>query len=294
MPRTMSRSVAIGLLVVGSLVMALPLAYILFGSFSTARSFSANPILPAPEAGLNNYAELFEAGGQIPLWVANTLFRFSWYLVLGAVVAVALGYVFARLHFKGRDAMFAYILASLMVPTIVFIIPNFIIYARFPLAGGNDLFGQGGTGFLNQWPSLLIGGIIHAQWVFFMRQTILSIPRDIDDAARIDGANTRQILRYVIVPLLKPAFVAMVILRFIEFWNDFQWPYIAVGANRDVWQISQGMQALISYFIAHSGGIPVPEGVIFAAAIISTIPTVGVYLLFQRYFVEGVQGFGLK
>jgi multiple sugar transport system permease protein len=148
-------------LIIGSVVMAFPMAFAISGSLSDLEDFYASPWFPFPtKLYLENYRILFTpeftAKVEIWRWIANTLVRIAWYTLIPGTVAVLAGYVFARLRFRGRDTAFMYLLSSMMIPGIVFLIPTYIIMARFPGVGGNDWQGQGGHGFLNEWPALLI------------------------------------------------------------------------------------------------------------------------------------------
>jgi multiple sugar transport system permease protein len=301
---TMKRSAAgqilvYGLLIVGSLIMAYPLVYAVFGSFCDIESFYASPILPMPRTlYLENYTVMATATFPILLWVKNTLIRIVWYIAIPGTVAVFAGYVFARLEFKGREAVFTYLLSSMMLPGIVFQIPTYIMLARFPGAGGNNWLGQGGSGFINKWPALLIPGLVSVYYVFLMRQTFYSIPEDFEEAARIDGASTMQIMRYVYLPMLKPTITVMVLFQAVAIWNDYQWPLIATASNPEIRTLALGVQrALLSG--ASLKGWPPGTAIIdypftFALAVVASLPTILLFLWLQDYFVEGVQGFALK
>jgi multiple sugar transport system permease protein len=136
-------------------------------------------------------------------------------------------------------------------------------------------------------------------YIFLMRQTFQTIPKDFEEAARVDGANTVQILWHIYVPMIIPAIAVMVIFQSVAMWNDYQWPLIAVGGNQEVWPVALGFQRLMAtppQGLTASGvttGSPnYPYS--FTVAAIATIPTVLLYLFFQRYFVEGIQGFAIK
>lgn len=287
------------LLILGSAIMAYPLVYAVFGSLCNIEDFYASPILPMPRhLYLENYTVMVTADFPIALWIRNTLIRIAWYIAIPGTVAIMGGYVFSRLEFKGRDAVFTYLLSSMMLPGIVFWIPTYIMLARFPGAGGNNWLGQGGSGFINKWPSLLIPGLVNVYYIFLMRQTFYSIPEDFEEAARIDGASTLQIMRYVYLPMLTPTITVMVLFQAVAMWNDYQWPLIATASNPDVRTLALGVQrALLSG--ASLKGWPPGTAIIdypftFALATVASLPTILLFLWLQDYFVEGVQGFALK
>jgi multiple sugar transport system permease protein len=142
------RAILYAVLIIGSLGMAFPMMYAVLGSFCDLEDFYRNPWFPVPtKLYLNNWTMFFsnEFNSQTPLWtwVLNTLIRIVWYITIPATVAVFAGYVFARRKFKGRDTAFMFLLSSMMMPGIVFLIPTYVMMARFPGVGGNDWTGQG-------------------------------------------------------------------------------------------------------------------------------------------------------
>jgi multiple sugar transport system permease protein len=286
------------LLITGSVIMAYPLAFSLAASFSSLEAYAQSSWFPVPNSFyLENYTAIFTSQSKIPLWVFNTLLRISWYVLVPGTVAVLCGYVFARLEFRGRDTVFVVLLTSMMVPGIVYYVPTYVMIARWPLAGGNDLFGQGGHGFINAWPAMLLPGIVNVYYIFLMRQTYYSIPKDFEEAARVDGATTSQVLRHVYLPMLKPAMTVMVIFQFVAIWNDYLWPLVVAGGNEGIWPVALGFQRIMFSSASFKGaraGFITDYPFAFTMATIVTLPTVLIFLFLQRYFVEGVQGFALK
>lgn len=286
------------LLVVGSLIMSYPLIFGLAASFSTLEAYTKSTWFPIPDSlYLENYTVLFTTQSNIPLWVLNTLLRIGWYVLVPGAVAVLAGYVFARLQFWGRETVFIVLLTSMMVPGIVYYVPTYVMMARWPLAGGNDLFGQGGHGFINEWPAMLIPGIVNVFYIFLLRQTYFSIPKDFEEAARVDGANTFQVLLRVYLPMLKPAITVMIIFQFVAIWNDYLWPLVVTGGNERIWPVALGFQRIMfsaASFKGSRAGNITDYPFAFTLATVATLPTVLIFLFLQRYFVEGVQGFALK
>ncbi len=290
-------------LIGGSLGMAFPMIYAIMGSFCDLEDFYRNPWFPIPtKLYLNNYAILFgdKLLTQYPLWtwVWNTLIRIAWYIIIPGTVAVLAGYVFARRKFKGRDFAFMYLLSSMMVPGIVFWIPTYVMMARFPGVGGNDWAGQGGHGFVNAWPALLIPGLVNVYFIFMLRQTYYSIPADFEEAARVDGAGTFRCLWSVYMPMLKPVLIVLVINQTVAMWNDYQWPLIVSSGNPKIWTVALGVQR-IALSLASYKGYPPGSAIVdypasFAIATFVTIPMIVMFFCLQSYFVEGVQGFAIK
>ena len=292
------------LLIVGAAVMIYPLVFSLAASFTSPKEYAATIGFPIPSSYLENYRTLFQ-----PLllprmvgWVGVTLIRVTWFVVLGTAVSVVCGYVFARLRFRGREVAFLVLLGSLLVPEIVFQVPLFVMMARWPLAGGNDILGQGGSGFVAQLPSLLLPGIVNAYFIFLMRQAFYAIPADYEEAARLDGANTLQVMRHVYLPMLAPMIAVVAINTSVAYWNQYVWPRMVVEANQQMWPVALASQNMMD------GSWPVPStdptvlhtrsvvNIPFAMATgtVATLPPLLLFFFFQRYFIEGLQGIGIR
>ena len=228
--------------------------------------------------------------------IFNTLFRIIWYLFVTGFTSVLGGYALSKLRWRGREGVFTYLLSSMVLPGIVYLIPTYIMIVRWPLVGGNDILGQGGTGFLNTWASLLIIGWVNAYYIFMFRQILVGIPMDFEEAARVDGANTFQCLVQIYLPMMKPVFVVLFINTFVGYWNDYLWPLMVVSGNGALMPIGLGFQ-----YITLQAGITknVPLDVkdypfMFAIGVITITPCILLYMILQRYFIEGVQGFAIK
>jgi multiple sugar transport system permease protein len=315
------RALLYAVLILTSLVMAFPLLFGVAGSIAATDDYARTPWFPIPyhPTFLNYYLALGGTNtvstsafgsstterkisardtpsGDVPRWALNTIIRAAWYIIIPAVCAVMAGYVFAKMRFKGRDAVFIYLLSSMMLPGIVFLVPTFVMMARFPLAGGNNILGQGGSGFINQWPALLITGLVNVFFIFMFRQTLLSIPSDFEEAARVDGANTLQCIFRIYLPMLMPTITVLVIFQFVAIWNEYIWPLFVSAGNPSIWTISLGFQALTAAGNALKG-LPASTTdypFTFALATVSMAPLIVLFFIMQRYFVEGVQGFAIK
>ncbi len=296
--RALTRAPLYTILIVSSLAMAFPLAYMLVGSFASIPDYIRRPAFPYPTVpDFSNYLIIFDpARTDMLKWVANTMVRVIWYILIPGTVAVLAGYVFAKLKFRGRDAAFLFLLSSMVLPGIVYEVPTFVMMARWPLAGGNDIFGQGGVGFIKQWPALLIPGLVSVFYIFMMRQTFYTIPIDFEEAARVDGAGTLRCLWNVYLPMLKPVLTVLVIFQFVGIWNDYRWPLFVSTGNPNIYVVALGFQ-----FLAQAGnglkGMPntvTDYPFLFALATCAILPLIILFLFLQKYFVEGVQGFAIK
>lgn len=190
------------------------------------------------------------------------------------VVCSMAGYAFARLWFRGRDALFAVYLATLMVPFAVVITPLFIIVTRL---GWGDSF----TG-------LIVPGIFSAFGTFFMRQFFLSIPRELEEAATIDGAGTLGTFFRIVIPLTGPALATLAVLSFMGSWNSFLWPLLIIN-DRDLMTLPIALSTLQGLYPGQT-----QWNIVMAGTVLATIPTILVFLVAQRWVIEGVAGSGVK
>lgn len=216
-----------------------------------------------------NYADAL-ASGPFARWALNTI------VVAGAATAGSLltsilaAYAFARIEFKGREALFALSVATLMIPSHVTLIPNYLLLARL--------------GLIDTLWALVLPVLGSGFVTFFLRQQFRAIPREYDEAAALDGAGHLRILWLVIVPLARPAIAAMALVQLLSVWTSFLWPLIAV-TSEDLRTLEVGLAAL--YQTAQDEGA-VSWPVIVAAAMIVMAPTLFAYVLAERHLVRGL------
>jgi len=188
-----------------------------------------------------------------------------------AVDATA-GYALARLEFPGRRLVFAIVVASIMVPFQVTLVPLYLMFEH--------------VGWLNTYQALVLPGLSRAFGVFLMRQFFLALPRDLSDAARIDGAGPLTIFARIALPLVRPALAALGIFTFLRSWNEFTWPLIAISRN-DMMTLPVALSRLLGSFF-------VEYGIVMAGALLAALPLIAVFFIAQRQIIEGVALTGLK
>ena len=219
----------------------------------------------------SNYPNALTAAPFVRFFLNSAIM--SLFIVAGHLfTAATAGYAFARLRFPGRDRVFILFLANLMVPVIVLLIPRFLLV--------NAL------GWVNTYMGLIITELVSVWGIFLMRQYFLSIPRDLEDAARIDGANEWQVFWRVAVPLAKPALATVALFSFVETWKSFLWPLI-VTRSMSMRPVEVGIAAFHGLYISNW-----PYQM--AAAVVAVVPILVLFLFTQRYFVRGIQLAGLK
>jgi ABC-type glycerol-3-phosphate transport system permease component len=177
-------------------------------------------------------------------------------------------------------------LGSMMVPGVITMVPTFLVLRHFPLVGGNDLFGDGGFGFINTYWAVILPGAAGPFAVFFMKQFFESLPDELGEAARIDGAGEFRIFLRIILPLCRPALAVVAIFSVIWRWNDFLWPLI-VAQDESVYTLPVALARF-------SGQLVVPFHLVLAMSVLSIGPVIVLFLLLQRQIVAGIAQTGLK
>lgn len=230
--------------------------------------------IPNP-ATLQNYQDAFAVGrtGGITRPVINSAIYAVLVTLFTVFVCVLTAYPLARMRFPGRTVVFGMIVGSIMVPDVVTLVPLYLLTSWL--------------GWLNTFAALIIPNVASAFGVFLLHQFFLSIPGEMEDAARMDGANSWQILTRILLPLCQPALVALTIFTVRGSWNDFTWPLI-VTASEQMYTLPVALAILRTDYANES------FGPIMAGAVISAIPILIVFIFANRYIVEGVQLSGLK
>jgi multiple sugar transport system permease protein len=284
-------------LVAGAIIFLAPFAWLVSASFQNLTEiFSVSPHWIPHDVTTAGYRQFLNLGhltnsqrGQGTgdwKWFANSAFVAISVTVLQTFFNALAAYVFAKRRFPGRDAIFMVFLATMMVPGQVTLIPNYIITKHIPLFGGNDLFGNGGHGWLDSYWGLIMPGTVSAFGIFLLRQYMQSIPDDLLDAARIDGANEFRIFWRIVVPLCGPALAASAIFTFQAAWEDFLWPLIIISSP-DRYTAPLGL----ALFVVKN---ETSWNLLFAGSVISTLPMVLIFAIFQRRFIKGIALSGLK
>lgn len=216
-------------------------------------------------------------------------------VIVGAVsvaAAVALsslsGYVFARIHFGGKKALFMALLALMMVPGALTLVPAFLWYKEFPFAGGNDWLGLGGSGFLNTWWVLIIPYVTGSQvlGVFLCRTFFQNLPESLFEAARLDGATEFSSYWRIALPLCKPILATLAIMVFLTAYNDYIWPSVTI-TDKALLTFSAGVTQF-----GLEGNLT--YGPLMAGYVVGSLPLVMLFLFGMRYYVEGLTSGALK
>ncbi|MBB5788733.1 multiple sugar transport system permease protein [Jiangella mangrovi] len=252
-----------------------PIVWMFLTSIKTNPEATAVPptLLPSSPT-FDAYEGLLRLDGAYPVlrWFLNSLLAATLHMVLVLAIASTAAYALARLHFRGRGALFVVIVSTLFIPGFVFLIPNYLIIDRL--------------GWLDTVWALAVPGAAGAFGVFFLRQFFAMLPGELEEAALIDGANQWQIFTRIVLPNSKPALATLAVLSFLSNWNDFVWPiYVLFSPERLT--LPAGLRLL-------QGAYTTDYPVIMAGAFVASVPVLILFLFTQRYVIEGVSRSGLK
>lgn len=259
-------------LILGAVVMVFPFVWQTLTAFKTFQDSVQIPPIVLPDPWVfTNFGEVFESMpfGQM---FANSVLLTIGRTVGQVVLCTMAGYAFARIPFRGRNLVFVLFLSVLMVPSQLYLIPQYEIIQSL--------------GWLNTLQALIVPGIFSAFGTFLMRQFFMSMPAELEEAARIDGANPWQTFWRIMVPLAKPGIIALVVFTVLWSWNDLLWPLV-VTTDPAKMPLSVGLSQLVGL---HGTDYPV----LMAGALLATLPMLITFMILQRQFIQGIAFSGSK
>jgi multiple sugar transport system permease protein len=262
------------IMIILALIFVLPLLWMLSTSLKPKREWFGATIEWIPKTfTLENYEKIFStASTPIGTWFINSLIVATITTILILAVDALAAYAYARMEFRGRKALFGLLISTLFLPGILFLVPNFVTVANL--------------GLLNNYGGVIIPALASVFGVFFLRQFFQSIPKELEEAAEIDGANKFQIFYKIILPLSRPALATLGIITFLASWNDFLWPLLVLK-SRNLQTLPPGLRTL-------QGAYTSEYGLMMAGAVIVAIPVLIIYIALQRFIVQSVASTGLK
>jgi multiple sugar transport system permease protein len=260
------------ILIAVSVVFLIPFLFVVLTAVMTDRQALTGALWPRPFQW-SNFADVFR---RVPI------LRYTWNTTLIAVLTtvgtvvscIPVAYALSRMRWRGRQATFVVILATIMLPFQVTVVPLYIIFVRLGWVGSFK-------------PLIIPAFFADAFSIFLLRQFFLTIPDELSDAARVDGAGELQILLRVIVPLAKPAIAAVALFNFLYAWNDFFGPLLYLGENPKLWTLAIGLSQFRSLH-------RVQWNLIMSASVLFMLPVIIMFFLAQRVFIEGVTLTGTK
>jgi multiple sugar transport system permease protein len=254
------------LLLAFGLFFVVPLVWMAVTSFKpSAEWLDSNWIPHAPT--LDNFTSIFD-DPTLPVrrWFLNSFVIATAFTLLILIIDSMAAYAYARMDFRGRKLLFGLLLATLVMPQIMFLIPNYITIANL--------------GWLGTYQGVMAPGLSGVFGVFFLRQFFLSLPRELEEAALVDGANTRQTFS-------RGALATLGVITFLESWNNFLWPLLVTGGDRDMQTLPVGLATL-------QGQYTFDYGKLMAGALVLTLPVLVLFVSAQRFIVRSISTTGLK
>lgn len=260
-------------LLVGAFIMLVPFIWMILTSFKTnSEAMQMNPFVIFPsEWRTEAFTSVMRKMDFLRLYI-NTLLMILGRIICAVLTATMAGYAFGRLKFKGRDFCFSLVLFQMMVPVQIFIIPQYLMISKMGMQ--NTIF------------SLVFPGLVTAFGTFLMRQAYMGLPKELEEAARLDGCNIGQTFLYVMMPLTKSSMVALGIFTALFGYKDLMWPLIA-NTEQNSMPLASALAKLQGQFVSNF-----PE--LMAASMIACIPMIVLYLIFQKQFIEGIATSGGK
>ena len=258
---------------IGLIVVTSPFLWMLLSSVKSEGEIRRVPPTWWPESmSLDNFRELFDRLDFLQFFTNSAVVALA--VTVGNLVFCSmLGYVLAKSEFAGRTLLFRLVLGTLMIPGMVTLVPLFVLVANL--------------GLVNTYGGLILPFLAGPFGVFLMRQFILSIPDELIDAARVDGASELRIFAQIVIPMAKPALAVLAILTFLGSWNNFLWPLV-VATTEDKYTLPV---ALALYSVGQN---QTEYGLLLAGAVVVVVPVLIVFLVLQRHFVQGIALTGIK
>ncbi|PAE17723.1 ABC transporter permease [Virgibacillus sp. 7505] len=264
-----TKIIAFIFLLVMAVLWVFPLIWAVFTSFKSEAEITNAAVSFLPiHWTVSNYSELLFNNASTPVmkWFLNSLIIAVGHTLLVLVVVSLAAYGYTRLQFKGRDLLFGMLLASMMFPAVVNLIPLYSIVDSI--------------GWVNNSLAVIVPGAAGVFNIFLVRQFVLGIPKTFDESAKIDGASEFQIFYLIILPLIRPVLTVVALFSFTGAWNDFLWPSIVLN-DIDKLPITPGLQLLQGQYMTY-------PGIGIAGALIALVPTFLLYLFAQRYFMQSM------
>ncbi len=262
-----------GLLFLFAIFFVLPIIWMAITAIKPFNEWLTPNIIPNNPT-LSNFTSIFnDPTLPVARWFFNSFFIATAFTILVVAIDALAAYAYARMEFRGRKLLFALLLTTLVMPGIMFVIPNYITIAEL--------------GWIGTYQGIIAPGLASVFGVFFLRQFFLSIPRELEEAAYVDGANTWQTFFRVVLPLSGGAIATLGVITFLVSWNDFLWPLLMTSPVRDMQTLPVGLATL-------QGQYTFDYGKLMAGALVLTIPVLLLYMVAQRFIIRSIATTGLK
>ena len=282
---TLWRMVAYAVLALGAAVMVFPFLDLLLGSLRTPAERLMRPPAYWPATPVwENFRQVFERY-PLGLWIFNSVVVTVAITALQVATSVTAGYALAKFRFWGRDMFLRFVIVAQLFPFFLFLIPLVFILRYWPLLGGNDLLGQGGTGLLGTYAALILPFAVSWYGVFLMRQFMVGVPDDLIEAARLDGAGEVRILWSIVLPIIRPAAATFAIFAFVYHWNEVAWTLTVAQSAPHLQTAPIGI-----YMVRGAFDTEAEQSLQQAMILVTILPVIVMFLLLQRFYVSAVAG----
>ncbi|OUL22071.1 carbohydrate ABC transporter permease [Nostoc sp. 106C] len=261
------------LLTIYGVITLIPFLWALSASFKPLSEIvGGTPNFLPQNFTLDNYKQIFLQEPLFWRWLFNSVLIAVSVTILNLLLNSMAGYALARLRFAGKRFWFLLILAVLAVPAQITLIPTFLILKAI--------------GWLNSYQGMIVPSMVNATFIFMMRQFFVNFPRELEEAAQLDGLNTLGIFRHIVLPLAKPALAAQAVFVFMGSWNNFLLP-VVILFDPEMFTLPLGLNTFKGQYISY-------WNYIMAASMVFTLPALGIYAFFNRYFIQSVTFTGGK
>lgn len=260
-------------LILVSITMLVPFIWMVLTSFKTVtEATQVNPFIIFPKVWRTDAFKAVINNMNFALLYKNTLIMIFFRVLCAVVTATTAGYAFARLNFKGKNFAFSLVLFQMMVPSQIFLIPQYLMISRMNM--------------LDTMFALVFPGLVTAFGTFLLKQAFMSLPRDLEEAARLDGCNIGQTFLFVMLPLARSSMVALGIFTALFAYKDLMWPMI-VNKDKNLMVLSSALAQMQGQYVTKF-----PE--LMAASLIACVPMIIIFLIFQKQFIQGIATSGGK
>lgn len=283
--KTLARILLVSVLTVGAVAMIVPFIWMVLSSLKSPTELTTFSWIPQT-LRWQNYTEALSSA-PFGTYFRNTAILTVGQTAITLVFATSAGYALACTPMRGRKFLSGFVIVMIMVPFYVILVPEFLIVRSIPLFGGNDIFGQGGIGWLNSWWGLIVPHAIAPIYVFLARQFFISLPQELAEAARADGLSEYGIFFRIMVPLIKPAIITIAVFQIGAAWNSFLWPLL-ITRNDSLRPIQVGLATF------SQDPLNVQWAYLMAGATLAVLPMILLFMVAQRYFIEGMASAGIK
>ena len=267
-------------IVVTAVIAALPIVILVCTAFKSDAEIAAGFTGLLPENFMFSNLMAAMSMGDWPRYFLNSTIITVAVTVISLIINSLAGYAFARLKFLGNNLLFYCAMVGMMLPMQIMMLPVFLQIKEFPLMGGNNWLGAGGVGLINSYIGVILPIVANPFGVFMCRQYYLSFPRELDEASRIDGCGALATYIRLYLPMSKPLFATLGLLKVVDTWNQYTWPLLVINRTE--------MQTVQLALNAFKGETFIQWNYLMSATIMIVLPVLVLFIFLQKYFVQGI------